>query len=197
MRSEIFRLADNGGPYPETTPVPAPADADLALAPAPPFDAAECIRRAYDLGRQHQAELDRLETEFQANLMNVYATRKATFNLPLGPIGEGYLYVVGFTTGYVKVGQTEDPRVRLPAHRNEAAAFGVHIKRAWVSPPHRNFLTNETLLIAACKEVSARSRREYFHTVGFDQAVQFAANLDYFSDAPAELRELCHVWGVA
>lgn len=110
------------------------------------------------------------------------AARRMAFKLPRQPHGEGYLYVLEFSTGYVKVGQSEEPRRRLGQHRAEAAAFGVHVANYWISPSHLNFRDNETRLINACVRVSPRTRKEYFHTVGYDRAVQFAGSLTFYSD---------------
>lgn len=111
-----------------------------------------------------------------------YATRKMSIRLPQQKVGEGYLYVVEFSTGSVKVGQTEDPRRRLGNHRAEAAAFGVHVTNYWISPAHINFRDNETRLINYCAEVSDRTRKEYFHDLGYGRARQFAAALTFYSD---------------
>lgn len=122
----------------------------------------------YENGRRQQAELTKICLEFRPYIKN-----------PPGIVGEGYLYVIEFTTGTVKVGQTEDPRQRLNSHFSDAAAFGVGINAYWISPSHRNFKENEALLIEACRKVSTRSRREYFHEIGYDAAVDIALGLDF------------------
>lgn len=110
-----------------------------------------------------------------------FAARRMAFKLPRQPRGEGYLYVVEFSTGTVKVGQTEDPKRRLGTHRAEAGAFGVSVTNYWISPSHLNFRANETRLINRCVEVSHRSRKEYFHAVTYARAVEFAGALSYHS----------------
>lgn len=131
--------------------------------------------------RRAQAELDQARLSSQATFNDLIKNRKMAFKLPRQPKGEGYLYVVEFSTGYVKVGYTEDPKTRLGNHRNEAAAFGVHVTNYWISVPHSNFQANERRLINQCEKVSPRTRKEYFHTVGYARAVEFASSLTCFS----------------
>ncbi len=108
--------------------------------------------------------------------------RRMAFKLPRQPRNEGYLYVLEFSTGSIKVGMTEDPRRRLGQHLGEARAFGVYITNHWISPSCHNFKGNETRLINACGRVSKqRSRKEYFHDVAYAKAVGFANELTYFS----------------
>jgi hypothetical protein len=98
-------------------------------------------------------------------------------DLPPAGNGLGYLYVIRFSTGVVKVGQTAHPRRRLFEHRRDAAAYKVNVVRFWISEAHPNFLANETMLINLCAGVSARAKREYFHEVEFDVAVGLASSL--------------------
>jgi predicted GIY-YIG superfamily endonuclease len=91
--------------------------------------------------------------------------------------GAGYLYVIRFRTGTVKVGQTQDVRRRLAEHRRDAAAFGVGITHVWVSEPMQFFVAAEDELIAHCLKASKRTRREYFHNVDYVAAVEFAKSL--------------------
>ncbi len=93
--------------------------------------------------------------------------------------GEGYLYVIQFSTGAIKVGQTRrHPRARLAEHRRDAAVYGVNITRQWVSRPHMGFLRTEAALIDACLLAKGRQfRREYFNDIAFDVAVGFADRL--------------------
>lgn len=150
-------------------------------------------RYGYEQALWHSAEvgvfLSRKTAEAgkaASDALRARSKRQMAFELPTQPTGEGYLYVVGFSTDTVKVGQTEDPRRRLGTHRAEAAAFGVHITDYWISPSHINFRANETRLINACQRVSRRSRNEYFHEVGYDRAVQFASTLTCYSDNLAQ-----------
>jgi hypothetical protein len=108
-------------------------------------------------------------------------SRRPRVKLSNPPKGEGYVYVIEFSTGTVKVGQTVNPKQRIQTHLGEAAVFGAYIADFWISPAHMNYLDNETRLINACQRVSHRSRLEYFHAVGYERAVQFANDLTYFS----------------
>jgi hypothetical protein len=112
------------------------------------------------------------------------SSRRMAIVLPPKPIGEGYVYVIRFDTGVVKVGQTLNPASRLPDHRADAAAFGVTVTDFWISPSHINFRDNEARLINACVRVSRRTRVEYFHDLTFDKAVSFAAELTFHSALP-------------
>ncbi len=89
--------------------------------------------------------------------------------------GEGYLYVILFSTGAIKIGQSRVPRRRLGEHRRDAAVFGVNITRYWISRPHVGFLRTEAALIDACLQAKGRQfRREYFSDIAFDIAVGLA-----------------------
>ena len=144
-------------------------------------------RKIAEKARRAAQRAAQLESERQAK------ARRLGFRLPQPPAWEGYVYVVGFSTGSVKVGMSEDPQVRLETHRAKASAFGVHVTNYWVSPSHVNFKDNETRLINQCLKVSTRSRKEYFHEVGYDRAVQFANALTYFSDN-TEQTSVSGVW---
>ncbi|MER7280457.1 GIY-YIG nuclease family protein [Dactylosporangium sp. NPDC000244] len=102
-------------------------------------------------------------------------------DLPPSLDGEGYLYVIEFSTGVIKVGQTADPRRRLPEHRRDADAFKVAIVNFWISPAHWNYLDNEIDLINRCMQVSSRARREYFRDLSFVTAVGFANELTFYT----------------
>lgn len=124
---------------------------------------------------QEAAQEAQRQDEMRAEL----ATRRMAISLPPKLVFEGYIYVVEFDTGVVKVGQTLNPAKRLPTHRAEAAAFGVTVTNYWISPHHITHRDNETRLINACVRVSTRTRREYFHDVPFRTAVGFASRLTY------------------
>lgn len=150
-------------------------------------------RAAWAEERRARAEMEQAKLANQSTFKRLLATRKMAFKLPRQPKNEGYLYVVGFDTGTVKVGHTEDPKRRLGQHRGEAEAFGVHVTNYWISPSHIDFRGNETRLINACARVSRRTRKEYFHEVGYERAVQFASALTYFS-TDTEQTSVSGVW---
>lgn len=103
----------------------------------------------------------------------------AWLSLPPAPDGHGHLYVIQFSSGTVKVGQTNRPAQRLNDHRRYGWAFGVVIVRAWISPPHAGYISNETRLIDYAARVATgdRARREFFHGADFDRLVACATNL--------------------
>lgn len=119
-------------------------------------------------GLHAEAELRRREMEAECDL---------ALDLQQAPLGERYIYVLGFSTGGVKVGQTFDPARRIREHRRDAAAFGVNLVSFWVSPPHLNYLATEASLIACCLDVSTPVRKEYFPEVSFSYAVHIANQL--------------------
>jgi hypothetical protein len=98
-------------------------------------------------------------------------------DLPPAPNGYGYIYVVLFETGVVKVGQTIDPASRIATHRRDAWTFNVAITDAWISGPHQGHLANETALIAFTLTLSGRVRREYFHGADFAAVLAYAEDL--------------------
>jgi hypothetical protein len=86
----------------------------------------------------------------------------------------GYLYVVEFSTGVLKVGKTVTPRTRIRAHIHGAAPYGVQVTNMWVSEEHENADATEIQLIYSF----SRSRVgpvgvEYFR-MPFREAVQAA-----------------------
>ena len=92
----------------------------------------------------------------------------------------GYLYVIEFSTGLVKVGRTQNPAKRFETHRSHGAAFGVIIARYWLSEAHDNFESNEALLIRAMHNLGGiPSKAEYFDGVTVESAVQAASALHF------------------
>lgn len=92
----------------------------------------------------------------------------------------GYVYVIGFENGLVKVGHTQDPRTRISSIKGAARTFGTTYVTDWVSPLHLDYRANEDALIAAMKSSGGTSgQREYFRGVSFQAAVEAAENLDY------------------
>jgi hypothetical protein len=116
---------------------------------------------------------------------NICALRRPVIRMEPPLPGEGSIYVVGFCTGTVKVGQSVDPATRVDTHYSKAAAFGVALVGYWVSPAHVDYLENEAKLIDFCAGVSERTRKEYFHKVGYMRAARFASQqLPYRSMRP-------------
>ncbi len=94
----------------------------------------------------------------------------------------GFIYVIRFDTGSIKVGMTNDPKRRLLEHRRHAAAYGVVITAHWVSPSHLNYIDNEAELLGVCREYETPTKKEYFHGLDFDSVVKVATCLRYDLD---------------
>jgi hypothetical protein len=119
----------------------------------------------------------------------VHRTLRAPCTLPnaypaQGP-REGFVYIVQFSTGVVKVGQTIRPQVRLAKHRRDAAALNVAVIDVWVSSPHRNYLANEKKLIGFCARTGRQVKREYFRGTDLTSVRRFAESLTYVSRSSA------------
>lgn len=92
----------------------------------------------------------------------------------------GYLYVIEFDMGLIKVGRTDNPSRRLAQHAANARGFGISVERAWVSGAHDNFATNESDLIAQVAAIaSGRNKSEYFTGITYEQATNIAAALPF------------------
>lgn len=142
------------------------------------------LHLAEDVAEDREAERKTAElqaAEVAARRREMEAECDRALDLPYGTLGERYVYVLGFSTGSVKVGQSFDPARRIREHRRDAAAFGVVLVSFWVSPAHHNYLDNEVALIDGCAAVSDRVRREYFTGIKFTAAVKIACGLEYFS----------------
>ncbi|WP_045562338.1 GIY-YIG nuclease family protein [Streptomyces sp. FxanaA7] len=101
---------------------------------------------------------------------------------------ERHVYVLAFTSGTVKVGQTRNPVNRFKEHGKAAEAHGHTITRSWASTPHIEFRENESALIGFCSDRwGAASGREAFRGADFDAVVEYAQGLPYSRVAEAEL----------
>lgn len=146
---------------------------------------------AYARGLDDGMKIADRAAEKMVGVMKDCASSRLPIDYIRGSAGQGYIYAVGFTTGTVKVGHTEDPKQRLGTHQNEALAYGVGITGYWISPPHFNYKTNEDELIKLCRAVSRRSRREYFHEIGLTKAIDLAWTLEFDSAIPDQLAYTC------
>jgi hypothetical protein len=92
----------------------------------------------------------------------------------------GYVYVVEFDSGLIKVGRTEFPRSRIAMYATHAAAFGVRPTRGWLSPMHEDPRPTEAALIAASVDLGGTPvGREYFNDLAFEEIATRAASLHY------------------
>lgn len=100
---------------------------------------------------------------------------------------DGYIYVIQFSTGHIKVGQTNNPRQRLSSHTHDAAKMGAAVSQFWFSAPHRDYRKTESRLIDAMSAVGRRlSGREYYADCDFAAAVQLASGLIGRPSTPEE-----------
>ena len=98
---------------------------------------------------------------------------------------DGYVYIVEFTDGTLKVGRANDLRVRLSRHLGDAEKFNLSIARWWGSPLHRNYASNEKKLIDfAVGEGERSGGREYFTGVSFSAIRSFASSLPMSPTSP-------------
>lgn len=107
---------------------------------------------------------------------------------------DGYVYIVEFNDGTVKVGKAKNLQIRLANHRQDAEKFKLSIAQWWGSPLHRDYADTEKLLIEfASGTGDIHGGREYFTGVSFDRAVEFASSLHLAptpsSVAAAEIEE--------
>lgn len=101
---------------------------------------------------------------------------------------ERYVYVLEFTSGTVKVGQTRNPVNRFKEHAKAAEAHGHAIVRSWASEPHVEFGENETALISFCAaRWTVASGREAFNEADFETVVEYAKGLPFSRVLEAEL----------
>lgn len=93
----------------------------------------------------------------------------------------GYLYVLEFSSGAVKVGHTTDPAARAKTLHLDCAKYGLHITRWWLSPRHTNHADNERALLHAARGLGDQLATEYFHC-DFHAAVEAASTLPMSQD---------------
>lgn len=87
----------------------------------------------------------------------------------------GYLYVIEFASGVVKVGKAVNPRRRIATHATHARVHGGEVRHSWVSERHAGFDVTERVLIEGCKQVGELAfGNEYFRSVDFGWANQYA-----------------------
>ncbi len=102
---------------------------------------------------------------------------------------EGYIYVIEFSSGTIKVGKAKNVSQRIGQHAKDARNHGITIVRSWQSPAHTGRDGNEQQLIAFCWEQFGHpvSGDEYFVGADFDVIVQFASALPFPGLRPDDL----------
>lgn len=103
----------------------------------------------------------------------------------------GYVYILEFTDGLVKVGMSSEPRTRVSALTAAAKVFGQDALRGWLSPHHEQPTRSEARLIAAATALGGQSRAvEYFTGVSFPALVRLANRFPFHPvDTKAHLDE--------
>lgn len=109
-------------------------------------------------------------------------TARTLDELPPRATGKnGYVYLVSYSTGTVKVGYTQWPIKRLTALRRDADAFAITITEWWISEERADYIDLERRLLDVAEDLAASSKkREYFEGVDFGElkirAIQTLAN---------------------
>lgn len=94
----------------------------------------------------------------------------------------GYIYVLQYANGAVKIGSTSDPRRRVAEHDRYAQIFGRDRIACWLSPEHHWFMVNEyTLLDKALAATREGSIGEWFSGLNVKPILAAAERLDYNS----------------
>lgn len=94
------------------------------------------------------------------------------------PQGEAHLYVIGYSSGTIKVGYSRVPGTRIGTHAAEAIRHGVEVTSVWVSESHGEFVANEEALKTWCDSAcSGRLGAEYFTGISTASAVEVARSL--------------------
>jgi DNA-binding XRE family transcriptional regulator len=104
-------------------------------------------------------------------------------------MSDGFIYLIAFDNGLVKIGRTQDIERRLVAHARAAHSFGFTVTGKWVSPRHRGWFANEDELIRLAHEMGGKpTTPEYFKDVSFDALVDKARQLPFTADAAPSRR---------
>lgn len=127
--------------------------------------------------RLSDEELDRWVREYQQRT-KLYADHP---RVRCNREGEGYVYVLGFGSGIVKVGYTRDPVGRPRTHQATAEAFGDSLVSQWMSPPHLKYHANEAALIRFCADRAEGATGKEFFRIPFATVKTFAESLPFFS----------------
>jgi hypothetical protein len=102
----------------------------------------------------------------------------------------GYTYVIEFSIGAVKVGETNHPQRRAAHHERDVARFGGTMTRWWLSDVHLNYRENESALIAAGRRLGrSLGGSEYFADCPFDDLVALAQRLQAASPMQMQITE--------
>jgi hypothetical protein len=87
---------------------------------------------------------------------------------------KGYIYIIEFSTGVVKVGRTTSPRQRIDGQLYTASKLGVEPTNIWLSAFHEDYKANEVELLGllgAPARGTEYFRVEYSHVVKLAEAI--------------------------
>jgi hypothetical protein len=102
----------------------------------------------------------------------------------------GYIYVLAFDNGTVKVGRTQNTVQRMYAHKSDARKFGLTITDEWLSPLHAEWDSNELQLkYFAAGLADVPMGREYFSNISFASVVSRATELAFTPPPASEADE--------
>lgn len=95
---------------------------------------------------------------------------------PAAFVDDRHVYVIEFSSGVIKVGQTRDLARREMDHEQGAQNHGHFIVRSWATDAHADWKANEQALIDFCtaRFGSPIRGREYFAGTDFGAVVEFA-----------------------
>lgn len=93
----------------------------------------------------------------------------------------GYIYVLEFSNGTIKVGRTKNPRGRFATHKRSSNTFGIGLDRWWFSRLHNQWQENEEKLIGLARQLGTAhgDSSEYFAGIDFYTLVQKAEHLQF------------------
>lgn len=121
-------------------------------------------------------------TDNQATLLNkCYSLIYTKNQLPGKAARGGYIYLIEYQDGSVKVGYTTSPAHRVASHWDDARKFGYQVTRVWVSKAHANYIANEKEAIMHCNEFGEQKYgKEYFSGEDlFDKVLPNLENLGF------------------
>lgn len=85
---------------------------------------------------------------------------------------KGYIYVIGFSTGRVKVGRSTSPRQRVGHQVTAAKGIGVEVENIWLSVYHLGYAENEATILNALNS----PKSEYVNT-SYDEVIKIAESV--------------------
>lgn len=92
----------------------------------------------------------------------------------------GYVYVIAFDNGVVKVGRSQDVAHRVNQHEAMGRSFGLAVTADWRSPQHDGWIENEQELKRLAHELGGvPNTDEYFTGVCFNALAAKAAELKF------------------